>query len=110
MPRNNSRNYRRALKTKKRAFESQNHLEKILISPWEHSPVVVDSAARDMLRISRRHRLGLPKGRRAWICRGCKVALRPGINSRVRVRNKNQYVTCLSCGVSNVRGPDYGGD
>ena len=64
-------------------------------------------AARDLIRLSRRHRLGLPDGRRSWICRDCHCALRPGVSCRVRVRGKMRIVTCLKCGRINRSGPDH---
>jgi RNase P subunit RPR2 len=98
----------RNLKSRKaRAINSRNHLENLLQEPWGHSESSVNSAAKDILHLSKKHRLGLPNGRRPWVCRSCKIALRPGINSSVRVRRKIWRITCLSCGGTNRRGPDY---
>ncbi len=107
MSRRGRSNSRRGKKRKARALVSQSHLENLLSEPWDHNSESVDSAARDLMRLARRHRLGLPEGRRSWICRGCHLALRPSVNARVRVRNKTWYVTCLECGRTNRNGPDY---
>lgn len=98
---------RRRKQRRARALASQSHLESLLSEPWNHPSEGVDSAARDITRLARRHRLGLPDGRRPWICRDCKVALRPGINARARIRNKSCYVTCLGCGRTNRNGTDF---
>ena len=92
---------------KARAINSRNHLEGILKEPWNQPDSSVHSAAKDILKLSKKHRLGLPHGRRSWICRDCKLALRPGVNASVRVRGKIWRITCLSCGGTNRRGPNY---
>ncbi|MDP6099257.1 MAG: ribonuclease P Rpr2/Rpp21/SNM1 subunit [Candidatus Thalassarchaeaceae archaeon] len=107
MSRRRRENPRRGKQRKARALVSQNRLENILSEPWDHNSESADSAARDLLRLARRHRIGLPEGRRSWVCRGCQVALRPGINARVRIRNKSWYVTCLGCGRTNRNGSNY---
>ena len=88
-------------------MKAQNHLEELLSNPWDYHEDCIDSAARDMIRLGRRHRLGMPDGRRTWICRGCQVALRPSINAKVRIRRKVMYVTCLHCGRINRKGPEF---
>ncbi|MDP7312971.1 MAG: hypothetical protein QF831_05995 [Candidatus Thalassarchaeaceae archaeon] len=107
MSRRGRTNTRRSKQRRARALASQNHLDQLLSEPWNHNSESVDSAARDLMRLARRHRIGLPEGRRSWVCRECQVALRPSINARVRVRNKLWYVTCLGCGRTNRNGPDY---
>jgi ribonuclease P protein subunit RPR2 len=41
-----------------------------------------------------------PEGMRTKYCRKCSALLRPGVNSRIRLRKDRQAVvtTCLSCG------------
>ena len=109
MSRRNRARHRRSRQRKERALIAQSHLEGLLSAPWNFHKDSVDSAARDMLRLARRHRLGLPQGRRTWVCRDCQVALRPSINARVRIRNKIWHVTCLGCGRTNRNGSDFKG-
>jgi len=98
---------RNAKARKARAITSRNHLENLLKEPWGKPELSVNSAAKDIMNLSKKHRLGLPDGRRSWICRTCKLALRPGVNASVRVRGKIWRITCLSCGGTNRRGPSY---
>jgi len=65
------------------------------------------TAARDLVRLGRRHNLALSPSIRPWVCRGCAASLRPGENARVRVRSKVRVVTCLGCGRVSRRGPGY---
>jgi RNase P subunit RPR2 len=98
---------RNAKVRKARAITSRDHLENLLKEPWGKPELSVNSAAKDIMNLSKKHRLGLPDGRRSWICRSCKLALRPGVNASVRVRGKIWRITCLSCGGTNRRGPSY---
>ena len=98
---------RMADQRKARATASRHHLESILENSASNSTELNDAAARDLIRLSRRHRLGLPEGRRSWICRDCQSALRPGISCRVRIRGKVRIITCLKCGRINRSGPDH---
>mgnify|MGYP002020422153 FL=1 len=98
---------RSAKARKVRANASRDHLENLLQEPWDHPDSSVESAAKEILNLSKKHRLGLPDGRRPWVCRSCKIALRPGVNASVRVRGKILRITCLSCGRTNRRGPDF---
>ena len=95
------RSVRRARLRRARATESMEHLEAILSG--NSSTKVKDVAARDMIRLSKRHRLGLPNGRRTWICRDCNKSLIPGKSCTVRVRNTVLLVTCDECGRVNRR-------
>ena len=49
-------------------------------------------------RISQRHRIRMPRGARARICRGCGGHLRFGSTARVRLTEGVRAVTCLRCG------------
>ena len=110
MSRRGRSRFRRIKQRRERALAAQRHLEELLSKPWDYDQECVDSAARDILRLGRRHRLGLPNGRRTWGCRDCQLGLRPGINARVRIRSKILHVTCLTCGRINRQGPNYKGN
>jgi ribonuclease P protein subunit RPR2 len=46
-------------------------------------------------------KLRLPKGYKRQICRHCKSFILPGVNSRVRIRQRREphvVITCLNCG------------
>ncbi|RJS89723.1 ribonuclease P [Candidatus Bathyarchaeota archaeon] len=52
-------------------------------------------------RIAMRCRVKLPRELRRRICKYCKSLLRPGVNCRVRVRQRREphiVVTCFNCG------------
>ncbi|RAH15320.1 MAG: hypothetical protein CMB58_006005 [Methanobacteriota archaeon] len=66
---------------------------------------IADSAARDIIRVGRRH------GKRAdpeisrMICRKCFIALSPGQNSRIRIVSKKIITTCTICGKISKTSP-----
>lgn len=107
MARSGRKRSRMADQRKARAIASRQHLESILENSTSNTTELNDAAARDLIRLSRRHRLGLPEGRRSWICRDCQSALRPGVSCRVRVRGKVRIITCLKCGRINRSGPGH---
>lgn len=51
-------------------------------------------------KISTRTKIRIPKEDKRYLCKGCGIALIPGLNARVRLRPRNTRVviTCLSCG------------
>ena len=48
-------------------------------------------------RISERNRCGLPREFKRYTCKRCDVALRPGVNARVRLNDGTVVVRC-DCG------------
>jgi len=53
------------------------------------------------LSIARRMRLKLPLEHKMFICKGCGSLLVPGVNCRVRIRQRREphiVITCLECG------------
>jgi ribonuclease P protein subunit RPR2 len=51
--------------------------------------------------IAMRCRVKMPRELRRRVCKHCNTLLRPGVNSRVRLRQRREphvVVTCLSCG------------
>jgi len=52
------------------------------------------------LNISRRMRVRLPLTHKLFICKKCKKLLVPGVNCRVRIRQRREphiVITCLEC-------------
>ncbi|MHA1605404.1 MAG: ribonuclease P protein component 4 [Candidatus Freyarchaeota archaeon] len=52
-------------------------------------------------RISMRNKVRIPRVWKRRICRNCKTFLWPGVNCRVRLRQRRQshiVVTCFNCG------------
>jgi ribonuclease P protein subunit RPR2 len=48
-------------------------------------------------KIAMRQRVGLEKQHRRKICQHCYRFLVPGVNMRVRIRNRKVVITCLHC-------------
>jgi len=51
--------------------------------------------------IAMRTRVKMPRELRRRVCKHCNTLLRPGVNARVRLRQRREphvVVTCLSCG------------
>ncbi len=51
-------------------------------------------------KISMRTKIRIPREEKRYLCKGCGIALIPGLNARVRLSPKNirVVITCLSCG------------
>ncbi len=51
-------------------------------------------------KISSRTKIRIPSEDKRYLCKGCGLALRPGLNARIRLHsgNKRVIITCLSCG------------
>lgn len=51
-------------------------------------------------KISSRTKTRIPSEDKRYLCKGCGLALRPGLNARFRLHpgNKRVVITCLSCG------------
>ena len=52
-------------------------------------------------KIAMRTRLRIPKEYRGLICRKCKSFILPGVNCRIRIKQKREshmVLTCLNCG------------
>ncbi len=50
-------------------------------------------------RIAERNRCGLPREFKRYTCKRCAVALRPGVNARVRLTNGRVVIRC-ECGAT----------
>ena len=94
---------------KKIAASAILHLSSVLESSNLQSSKVYDSAARQILGISKKHGVRPSSEIKRKICRSCKISLTPGINSRVRVSSKKLIITCLECGRMERHGPNFGG-
>ena len=91
-----------------RASKAVEELSSVLLSRWGDQEVA-NAAARDILRIGKRHgERPLPHVSRL-ICRDCEAALVPGRNARFRISDGMLVVTCKDCGRINRAGPDFKG-
>tara|TARA_Y100001970_G_scaffold152428_1_gene186681 strand:- start:701 stop:940 length:240 start_codon:yes stop_codon:yes gene_type:complete len=59
---------------------------------------IADAAARDIIRIGRRHGKRPDPSISKMICRKCMTALSPGTNSTIRIVSKRVFATCDGCG------------
>ena len=80
---------------KKKAEESIEHLSELIM---QSDKEISDLAARDLLRVSKRHGVRAESHIRDLICRACNTVLRPGENARVRIQDGIRKITCLDCG------------
>ena len=79
----------------KKAEESIEHLSELIM---QSDKEISDLAARDLLRVSKRHGVRAESHIRDLICRSCNTVLRPGENARVRIQDGIRRITCLDCG------------
>ena len=93
---------------KNKAKDSINHLSTLIV---ESDKEISNLAARDLLRVSKRHGVRAERNIREIICRSCNTILRPGENARVRIQDGIRRLTCLDCGrvhrrnINKVEGP-----
>ncbi|MBT3476506.1 MAG: hypothetical protein HN458_00995 [Euryarchaeota archaeon] len=87
------------------ALGSQSQLVDIIVHAKDHEPIIVRSSIRHLVRISRRHRLPVPKAVHHLYCKKCLTPFIHGENVRTRIVAGQRIVTCLSC--TNIR--RYGG-
>ena len=79
----------------KKAEESIQHLSELIL---QSDKEISNLAARDLLRVSKRHGVRAESHVRDLICRSCNTVLRPGENARVRIQDGIRRITCLDCG------------
>jgi ribonuclease P protein subunit RPR2 len=96
-----SRFRRQRNRRRERAENAQSYLAELITKGKNHDPEFTDAVTRHMWKIGLRHRIGLPNTHVHWICRQCRVLLRPSFNARVRIRGGMRITTCLKCG--NIR-------
>mgnify|MGYP000033454284 FL=1 len=82
---------------KNRSSEAINKLSELVLSPDKNSHRIRDVAARDILRLSKRHGQSNESISRILICRSCESVMRFGRDSRIRIRKQSVITTCLRC-------------
>ncbi|MBP51022.1 MAG: hypothetical protein CMA68_02965 [Euryarchaeota archaeon] len=89
---------RTSRRRKSDAAETISELSETLSSNISRDIEIANVAARDILRVGRRHGKRPDSGISRMICRSCKKSLSPGANSRIRIVSKQVVTTCLYCG------------
>lgn len=83
------------------ARETQNSLIHLLDNTEPKDSTLARSSARQILALSRKHRLSLPSKAKTLLCRKCETPFSHGSNVRTRIKNGLKIVTCLKC--QNIR-------
>ncbi len=91
------RNRKKSFIRKDNATKSVNYLSS-LIDDNSHPDIILNSVARSILRIGKKHGIRPNKNLYKKICRNCQKVLIPGRTLRVRVSNNFLQSTCLNCG------------
>ena len=102
-----SRRRNKDSRRKRRASKAIEELSSVLLSYGATDPETVDAAARDILRIGKRHGERPESHITRLICRGCEAALIPGRNARFRISGGILIITCEACGRIERSGPDF---
>ena len=100
------RSRNRSSRRRGRASIAVDELSTVLLSRWGDQEMV-DAAARDILRIGKRHGERPTSHVSRLICRGCEAALVPGRNARFRISDGMLVVTCQGCGRIDRAGPGF---
>ena len=86
-----------AHRRKNRSLQAISELSDIILTPETHSHRVRDVAARDILRLSKKHGQNNQSISRIFVCKSCESVMRFGNDSRVRIRKKSVIITCERC-------------
>jgi len=89
---------------RRRALRSINALFKRADEVFKEKPELADRYAQLARRIAMRCRVRIPRKWKRRYCKKCQKFLKPGVNARIRLRNKRIIITCLECG-NKVRIP-----
>jgi len=87
--------------TKRIATQRVQTLFKLASEAIGEDPALAQRYAHLARRIAMAAKLRLPKEHRRQICRHCKSLVLPGVNCRVRVKQRREphmVITCLVCG------------
>ncbi len=90
--------------TKRIALERASVLFRMAREVLHEEPRLAQRYAEIARRIAMRTRLRLPFEYRRLICRHCKNFIYPGINCRVRIKQRREphvVIACLNCGRHN---------
>ncbi len=88
-------------KTKRIAMERVHILFRLAKEAINKEPRLAQRYVDVARRIAMRTRLRLPVEYRRLVCRHCKSFIYPGVNCRVRVKQRREphvVITCLNCG------------
>ena len=107
MGRRRQRTSRRQLGRREGAEKAVEHLSAILGAGRISNQETVDSAARQLMGIGRRHGVRAKPRVARKICRSCHLSLIPGKSSRVRISSGVITNTCLRCGRIQRLGLDF---
>jgi len=87
--------------TKRIAMERIHILFRLAKEAIREEPRLAQRYAEIARRIAMRAKVRLPVEYRRLICRHCKRFIYPGVNCRVRIKQRREphvVITCLSCG------------
>jgi len=87
--------------TKRLAKERVETLFKLAMQISEDNLVLAQSYVTTARRIAMAAKIRLPKEYRYQMCRHCKSFILPGVNCRVRTKQRREphvVITCLNCG------------
>ena len=92
---------------KDKANTSVVQLSNIINSPKVFRNRIRDVAARDLLKLGKKHGTRGNSKTNSNICRMCKSILIPGKNMKIRIRDKSVISTCNRCANIKKRGPTF---
>jgi ribonuclease P protein subunit RPR2 len=87
--------------TKRLAKERVETLFKLAMQISEDNRVLAQSYVTTARKIAMAAKIRLPKQYRYQVCRHCKSLILPGVNCRVRTKQRREphvVITCLNCG------------
>jgi ribonuclease P protein subunit RPR2 len=89
------------LTTKRLAMQRIQTLFRLARETFHENPALAQRYIRIARKIAMAARVRLPKEYRLQVCRHCKSFILPGVNSRVRIKQRREphaVITCLNCG------------
>lgn len=82
---------------KRNAEEAVSQLSSIIINHYKNDQELIDSAARQLILIGKRHGVRAESNVTRLICRFCKKSLIPGTTARIRIYSGRKITTCIRC-------------
>jgi len=73
----------------------------LMLSHFDRNPSLAQRYVDIARKVAMAARIRLPKEYRRMVCRHCKSFILPGVNCRVRIKQRREphvVVTCLNCG------------
>tara|TARA_B100000214_G_C23835862_1_gene566437 strand:+ start:240 stop:536 length:297 start_codon:yes stop_codon:yes gene_type:complete len=82
---------------RKNAQKAVSQLSSIILNYRNNDLEIIDSAARQLISVGKRHGVRAQSNVTKLICRDCKKSLIPGKTARIRINSGQIITSCIRC-------------